>query len=84
VTSLMRLALISTLQTVLDLAADLALAHAAGVQPDDLLVEARQATLVLGHQDRFEGGLAIAVSSHEHDPPFLASMTHVRVVFSRA
>jgi len=67
----MRLALISTPQTVLDLAADLALAHAAGVEADDLLVQACQAALVLGYQVRFEGGLAIA-GDLERQLPVLA------------
>jgi hypothetical protein len=42
------------------MADDLAGAHAAGVQRDDLVVKAREAALVLGDQLRIKPGLAVA------------------------
>ena len=42
------------------MALDLAHRHAAGVQRDDLVVEAVEAGLALGHDLRLEGAVAIA------------------------
>jgi hypothetical protein len=47
---------------------DVAHAHAAGVQPEDLLVQAREPRLTLGHELGLERSLAVARGLDAHGP----------------